>query len=364
MGITYNFHVGALFALIVAVGHDGYKSVGAQLPVLSIPQSNFSLYGAIIISDKKTAANYLFHLTSGHCLNSTSNWHDSAHNITVHSIFSARKANVKKLTKHLKPLKLQYWPTVHTRPCPVALIGSNTENNLDNDNVTQLSSSALMRTTSRRPQCPAAVDPINHLQIWMDFVYFDPDMLAARKRTVPEYLMQRLVIIVTVTSAVDCDTWVYIIPYSSFSVSGLFQSHANGSIHKNGRAFLDKDVIVILHDSVVVRLSEHCNGCPSLYESISSEVTRMRTDLLLLGWEESDRSSMHDDCYVDVANTIELSYSHRGLHAYALSRAGARKLVQLLDPCGGWDVLEQIRYFACNGLVTCSCADTNLFVLP
>ena len=148
---------------------------------------------------------------------------------------------------------------------------------------------------------------------------------------------------------------------SSSAVSGLFQVHANGSIHKNGRAFLDEDVIVILHDGIATRLSEHYNGTSSLYESIASETARMSTDMLVLGWQESGVPQGQMHCNLSNARSRS-SFSHHVL-VYALSRAGARESVQHFDPCGPSSALEQIWRLTCSGLLTVAYADRNLFVL-
>ena len=145
---------------------------------------------------------------------------------------------------------------------------------------------------------------------------------------------------------------------SSSAVSGLFQVHANGSIQKNGRAFLDEDVIVILHDGIATRLSEHYNGTLSLYESIASETARMSTDMLVLGWQESGVPQRQMHCNLSSRS----SFSHHVL-VYALSRVGARESVQHFDPCGPSSALEQIWRLTCSGLLTVAYADRNLFVL-
>jgi len=144
---------------------------------------------------------------------------------------------------------------------------------------------------------------------------------------------------------------------SSSAVSGLFQAHSNGSIHKNGLAVLDEDVVIILHDNIASSLSEHVNGTSSLYELIALETTRMRADMLVLGWQEIDAH----DC--NLSDTRSQAIFSRHVFVYALSRVGARKTVQLFDPCGP-TALEQIWHWVCSALFTVAYADRNLFVLP
>lgn len=149
---------------------------------------------------------------------------------------------------------------------------------------------------------------------------------------------------------------------SSSTVSGLFQAHANGSMHKNGRAVLDEDVIVILHDGVATRLTEeHFNGTSSLYESIASEAARMSTHMLVLGWQEDGIPQGQMHCNRSHARSRSF-FSHHVL-VYALSRVGARETVQHFDPCGPSSALEQIWRLTCSGLLTFAYADRNLFVL-
>lgn len=183
-------------ALIAAADHEGLSSMGdAEYSTSHGSSPNFTLFGAVIISDKKAVAHQLtmcaslFHL------------HDyDSNSSSIHVVLANRKSNTKKLSRQLKPLKLQFWPAVHTRPCPVVVSTVSSQrdalieqryvrhtvglNDADSDNEHHF----------RSLECPYAAHPNgwSHFQIWQDFVFFDPDMLAVRKRNkTPEYLTQR-----------------------------------------------------------------------------------------------------------------------------------------------------------------------------
>jgi len=176
----------ASIALFASQGHEGLLPVGADYSTSHTASLNFTLFGAVIISDKKAVT---------HQMTCASIYQYD--NISIRSVLANRKSNAKELMRQLKPLKLQYWPTVHTRPCPIsagsrkAFIERPSHGLNDTDPV--YNEQQMSHHIRGRGCLHNSVDPNgwSHLQIWLDFVFFDPDVLSARKRRIPEYLTHR-----------------------------------------------------------------------------------------------------------------------------------------------------------------------------
>lgn len=147
---------------------------------------------------------------------------------------------------------------------------------------------------------------MSHYQIWSDFVFFDNDVLLAREREKPEYLPGT--------------------PYSS--ISGRFRAYENGTLYKNDVLFSDKDIIMIFEDDVESVIDE-------LNTTLAEELIAMNTDVLFLGW-----------CEGRMAKPVPLC-----AHAYAITRAGAKKLMKYYEPCGK-AVDEQFVMMAKNGWIS------------
>jgi hypothetical protein len=144
-----------------------------------------------------------------------------------------------------------------------------------------------------------------HLRIWQDFIYFDIDVLEAHDKNISEPLFRH-------------------------SHSGTFAAYPNKTIAKNGIPFLEEDIIVVLEDDVEIVVVE-------ANISIVEELTLMNTDIMWLGW-----------CDGRKARPVPLC-----AHAYALTRRGARKLVDRYEPCG-LALDEQLVVFCKNKWVTYS----------
>jgi hypothetical protein len=110
----------------------------------------------------------------------------------VMDVMTARMNNVKQL-QQLLPFALVEWPPIFTKPCPQFSHGHKTERGV----------------------------ALAHYQIWLDFVFFDNDVLDAMKRPKPEYLSST--------------------PYSS--ISGKFTAYENGSLYKDGVPFRDDGIV-------------------------------------------------------------------------------------------------------------------------
>lgn len=164
------------------------------------------------------------------------------------------------------PFPVVEWPALFTKPCPQKRHGHKSERGL----------------------------AFAHLQIWLDFIYFDPDvLLAVAKSEVKENE-----------------------PYVSTSYSsssGLYVAHKNGSLYKNGVPYLEDDIMVIFEDDADF-------GIPAvdMNSTLLEELSAMSSDLLYLGW-----------CEGRMARPVPLC-----THAYAVTRRGARKLVRHFEPCG------------------------------
>ena len=140
---------------------------------------NVTVFGAIITS-----------ILSSHDRVSLSPMLTSSSNLTAPSDPNiGRLKNVRHL-QHLMPFPLAEWPPVFTKPCPQFSHGHKTERGV----------------------------ALAHYQIWLDFVFFDNDVLDARKRPRPEYLSGT--------------------PYSS--ISGKFRAFENGSLYKDDVPFQEE----------------------------------------------------------------------------------------------------------------------------
>lgn len=212
-------------------------------------------------------------------VNKNSHQHNQKTNHVNHSdANAARVNNIQTLKRHFYPFPVTEWPAIYTRPCPNFEHGHKTERGL----------------------------ALAHYQIWLDFVFFDNDVLDALKRNPPEYLPGT--------------------PYSS--ISGRFQAYQNGTLLKNDLPFQENDILIILEDDAESVVEE-------LNSTLVEELSAMSTDIVYLGW-----------CEGRMARPVPLC-----LHAYALTRAGARKLIKYYEPCGK-ALDEQFVMFAKNNFIS------------
>ena len=148
-----------------------------------------------------------------------------------------------------------------------------------------------------------------HYRIFREFAYFDPVVLSQ----IPNYVQGQK---------------VNELNHSISSSDGVYVAYQNGSLYKNGIPFLDEDIITIFEDDAESAI----NG---LNTTILEEFSQMNTDLLFLGW-----------CDGRMARPVPLC-----AHAYAVTRRGARKLTQFLEPCGR-ALDEQFVIFGKNNFIT------------
>jgi hypothetical protein len=128
-----------------------------------------------------------------------------------------------------------------------------------------------------------------HFQVWLDFIYFDHDVLQA-----------------VVKNEVK-DTYV---STKWSSIGGTYMASNNGTLYKNNLPFYEDDIIVIFEDGAQLAQSNS-------NETLKAELSAMTTDMLILGWRPGDASR----------NPIISSL------AYALTRRGATAAVKYFDPC-------------------------------
>lgn len=148
-----------------------------------------------------------------------------------------------------------------------------------------------------------------HYRIFREFSFFDPILLARLAKYQND-------------SALIAEN------KPLYSKDGLYMAYPNGTLYKNNQPFLDQDIITIFEDDAE-------GAIVNMNTTIIEEFAAMKEDLLFLGW-----------CEGRAAKPVPLC-----AHAYALTRRGARKLVQYLEPCGR-ALDEQFVILAKNNLIT------------
>jgi hypothetical protein len=216
--------------------------------------NNITVYGAIIMSD---AGEKLLEMTK--------TWQDAdrtnVNNAT--DLAAVRSQHARQMYQQL-PFPVVEWPPMFARPCPHHRGGHKTERGL----------------------------AYAHYQIWLDFVFFDNDVLQAVER-----------------GEVKEENGYHSTSFSS--ISGSYVAYPNGTLTKYGVPFKEDDIIVIFEDDADIAIVD-------IQQTMFEELSTMNTDLLFLGW-----------CVGRAARPVPLC-----AHAYALTRLGARKAVKYFEPCG------------------------------
>ncbi len=158
-------------------------------------------------------------------------------------------------------VKFRKWLSIESKPCPAY----------------QLHGSHRNRTERGHG--------MSHLQLWLEFAFFDRDVLEARVRKVPEFVTSN----------------------SYSSVSGIFQAVENGSLYRDGRLFLKEDVLLVTEESLDT--FKHVN--------VSRLIDRMGK--MMNG--------------IAVVATCHQAHSIC-LHSYAITRDCAESLAEMYDVCG------------------------------
>jgi hypothetical protein len=311
---------------------------------------NRTVYASLIMSDAKSVAASL-HLRSNKEVHSTNHTKLESN---VASILAARAANRDAFNPTLG-FQVSQWPTINTHACP------------------HYPHSGHSRTERGFG--------LSHLQIWLEFYFFDHDVIDAMHRKVPEYISSNT--------------------YSS--VSAIYTSVQNGSLYKNGIPFLDEDIMLVFEDSVT-HLPQYMNSSGVRMDStaLSAALSAMSTDVLSLG---SGRSSLpvelqqhrHYRSLQEANTAAEAGSSTAGANpadshgdsahaqhsprttsassdsslahtpaqaftsnAYAITRRGARRLAACYDHCGS-ALEEQLQNCVYAGLVTWAHINEPLF---
>ena len=223
---------------------------------------NRTVFGALLPSGYIHGDKHLSHLRRQN--QSLKNHDQQSANAQHHSISSDLKRTISEL-----PFPVVHWPPVATKTCPSHRYGQ-------------------MAMTGLKPTGAIA---LAHYQIWLDFIYFDHDVIQAVKK-----------------NEVKKDE-LYSSTYWS-STSGVFLASINGSLHKNGTPYYEDDIMIIFEDNVQIAVS-------NVNQTMKTELSSMTTDLLYLGWRDAR----------NVSSTPPSPY------AYAITRRGARIAVKYFDPC-------------------------------
>jgi hypothetical protein len=258
------------------------------------------------------------------------------------------------------------WPMVLGKACPSSLFPSLHP-------PSHTSSSSLHH---RLPISHERGYGLSHVQIWLEFVFFDIDLLEARKRSPPEYLTSN----------------------SYSSVSGIFQTFANGTLLKNGIPFLEDDVIFVLEEDSVPFLN--ANFSQENFEILKDELQRLHNGVLIFkecshsGFgvhgrptrdENRSSPSLFNSRHLRRLNTDSHSYISEGrsdqnhhhlihqstlpahqnscFNNYAINRKIARSLSSFYDVCGKnfeHQMIQALRILN----ITIHLSDSNLFIFP
>lgn len=219
-------------------------------------------------------------------------------------IVSARIRHVDKLAAQL-PFPLTRWPAVYSLHCPQYPDGHKTERGL----------------------CFA------HYRIWKEFVYFDPLTLWKYEL----YKNSSLGNSTTNTGAFANETMI-------LSEDGHYAiSLTNGTHYKYNQPFKEEDIIVIFEDDAD-------NTIVDLETTLAEELGAIHADLLFLG----KLTMLSAYCFIVLSGWCDGRMARPVplcAHAYALTRRGARKIIDKFEPCGK-ALDEQFVIIAKNNWIT------------
>lgn len=144
-----------------------------------------------------------------------------------------------------------------------------------------------------------------HFQIWKDFIHFDPKILQLKNNY-------------------NEGTSEYV--YSIYN--GNFYAMIQGVLYKNNAIYRHDDIMIILEDDAMSIVE-------STAELMAAELKKMYADIIFFGWCEGRMTRPYPLC----------------LHSYAISREGAKKLVDYYEPCGPALDLQLVELMK-NGLIS------------
>lgn len=239
------------------------------------------------------------------------------------------------------PIPFVSWPIVNGRSCPIPLMQHHNSK-----------SSGLISQVEKGYG-------LSHLQIWLEFVFFDHDLLLARLRTPPEFL--------------GSTTWS--------SVSGTFHSYSNGTLTKNGVPFQEEDFLVVIEEDSLSRLNISTINLNTLEKELSE--LKLNEILLLRSCGHPLRNSKHDNTiassHSESNETLSDSTNHhrilsnsalssQSIHgnnhicfsSYVTTRHVIRRLADMYDVCGrGFD--QQMNHILSSLNFSIVLSHSNLF---
>lgn len=203
-------------------------------------------------------------------------------------LLEQRSTHARGMISNL-PFPVVHWPPVFTKACPFSDSQHRTERGL----------------------------LYAHYRIWLDFVYFDNELLDESRKTKEGTITEN---------------------GASGYANGTFIVSTNGTLLKHGSPFRDENIIVIFEDDADIAVTD-------IHEALRKELTDMNTDLLFLGW-----------CLGRLSRPVPLC-----THAYALTLEGARKVIKYTEPCG-LALDEQFVIMAKNKWITYRAAHTENYM--
>ncbi|RYH00647.1 hypothetical protein EON65_48960 [archaeon] len=233
-----------------------------------------------------------------------------------HDLNAQQRKTHEWLKQHL-PMPLTYWTYINSKSCPVF-------------------QSAQESHSTRHGHLTSHL--LSHFQIWVDWVFFDHDVLGAVTRHPPEY--------VSSTS------------YSS--ISGHFQAYPNLTYTKNEVILRDQDVLWIFEDFLVVdrlRVLGGIRGVNATSTSTDNLVTSQLREAIVhhVGALDGYDIVQLYACNSTVASVEGGGGGGEGDHspptsssphcpfAYAITRHGARILADEIELCGSRSLEFQIQ---------------------
>mmetsp|Transcript_2971 Transcript_2971/g.5062 ORF Transcript_2971/g.5062 Transcript_2971/m.5062 type:complete len:462 (+) Transcript_2971:74-1459(+) len=196
-----------------------------------------TVYAGLILSDKKS----IMLSPEVHAAKDGENSTRTAE--LVEQALLQRQKNAQQLVQSF-PFKVVKWPSIYSKTCPHFAHNQN-----------------QYREWHGNHRSERGIG-LSHMQIWLEFLFFDNDVLDARVRPKPEYITSN---------------W-----YSS--ISGTFTAVQNGSLYKNGIPYLEEDILLVFDDTVRFISTIEPGPIPSsavnLSEVLSHELSHMDTDIL------------------------------------------------------------------------------------
>jgi hypothetical protein len=167
---------------------------------------------------------------------------------------------------------------------------------------------------------------LSHLQVWLEFLFFDNDVDEARFRRTPEYVAST----------------------SYSSVSGSFQAFPNGTLWKNGQLYLSQDLLLVFEEGI-----EPARNFSQQVFILELQQMRQKQDHMLIFTKCSgSHNHLHSVNVHSINSHSHNSNSNTHSHpatthptststvnqfcpmAYAITREAARLLNQYYDICG------------------------------